>query len=161
MSDAPYDADRLALTTGWAIVGGAVASAVTAGSVAALATVSGLDLGRLFAGIGEFVGFGGGARTVAGVAAFLVMSLVFALLYGMSQQVAPPRGLLIVGLFYGFLLWIAMGRIFGWVFSEHLESMFRAWGWLAGCIAYGLALATTAIAYQATHQTSGRSVPID
>ena len=91
------------------------------------------------------VGLGGDRLpflTGLGVHAFL--GVLFGLLYAVSQQRIPNRGLIGVGIFYGLALWAAGGLVSP-VFGEPMKRVIRSWPWLLASLFYGLCLAVTAV----------------
>jgi hypothetical protein len=92
----------------------------------------------------------------------LAIGAILGLLYGVSQHHAGTRGLIAVGVFYGFVIWIA-GRLFSWwFFRPTLHGVLRSSSWLLACLCYGLFLAGCAI-WADRHRplTPAQPLPID
>jgi hypothetical protein len=81
------------------------------------------------------------------------------LLYAVCQQRIPVRGLIAVGIFYGFILWIVGSLIIGMLLSRELRVVLRSWTWLGACVLYGLGLAGAAVWAEAT-RSKGESVVV-
>ena len=123
MADSPYETRTLVLSP---------SRGAAAGLIAAI-------LMLVFLGLAETVfssSWSEQGLLSAGSATHLFWGVVFGVLYAVSQRRIPFRGLLSVGLFYGFLLWI-------------VSSLFvdRSWLWLLGYLVFGLVLALLAFGY--------------
>ena len=150
ISDSPYDAGESVLTQRCGIASGLVAAVLMLAIVFALEPISGLSLRYLLMRIGS-VALPGGVRSQetlvlsAGVALHALLGALFGLVYAACQQRIPPRGLISVGIFYGFVLSIVGNLLVGSLFGEALRATVRAWPWLLACLLYGLCLSAVAI----------------
>lgn len=164
ISDSPYDAQDLAVRPRIGFLAGAVASGVSLALVAALEDVSHLSFEGLLSDLAKFFlpsSLSDGSGEMPGAVLYVIVGALLGGLYAASQQRIPPRGLLLVGTFYGVFLWFAAGRILGWLFGHRLESRFRSWGWLAACVAYALCLAVVAIVSESRRPSEAARVPLD
>lgn len=124
-----------------------------AGAVAMLALtamlqpISALRIADLLAQIGRAVippSAGSNLLILTGVAVHALLGALFGLLYAVCQQRVPLRGLIAVGLFYGFVLWVVASVIIGSLFEPALRCAIRSWPWLLSNLLYGLCLAGVA-----------------
>ena len=101
-------------------------------------------------------------RLVVGLVLHLSLGALFGILYAACQQDIPIRGLIAVGVFYGFVLWIAGRFLVGPFIGEALRMTVRSWPWLLACLLYGLCLTAAAVwAKKRCLVRDGRAVPID
>jgi len=85
---------------------------------------------------------------------------VFGLLYALCQQRVPVRGLVVVGIFYGFFLWVVARIVSTWVDDRASRAMIRSWPWLLGSLAFSLSLALAAVLFPRT-QAVTIELPVD
>ena len=163
VSDSPYHVSELVLTPPAGMLAGLTGSVLMMGTVAALQRVSNLELMHLLAQIGNVFPITADPQGVAyvGVAVVLLVGALLGLLYAASQRRVPTRGLIAVGIFYGFVIWVVGSLIVGTIFSETLRSTLRSWPWLAACLVYGLCLAAASIVVVRRHPSSVILVPKD
>jgi hypothetical protein len=114
--------------------------------VAALQSVSGLQVVHVLAQVGRALpGVNSSSSAMAGTAVMLAVGALLGLIYAASQQRIASRGLLCVGLFYGFLIWVLGSVLVGVFYGETLRASLRSWPWLVACLTYGLWLAAVAL----------------
>ncbi|MBI3926600.1 MAG: hypothetical protein HY319_13750 [Armatimonadetes bacterium] len=99
-------------------------------------------------------------RIALGWAVFLAIGAVLGLLYAASQVRIPSGGLLAVGLFYGFFLWV-LGAVLSGVLGLPLKSMIHTWAWFAGSLTFGAGLALASILADRTRPRQSLVVPKD
>jgi hypothetical protein len=101
-------------------------------------------------------------RITIGVALYLSMGMLFGVLYAACQQDVPVRGLIAVGVFYGFVLWIVGRFLISPFVRESFQMIIRSWSWLLACLLYGIGLATAAV-WARRRRPAGNvsTVPID
>lgn len=85
------------------------------------------------------------SQLLLGLALYLVGGMLLGLLYAACQQRIPPRGLLSVGIFYGFVIWVLSSVLLGAVLGEALRATIRSMPHLLADLCYGLVLALVAI----------------
>lgn len=143
IADSPYRVDRLILP---ALVGAAAGAAAALVMLAVIRLAGEEALSRYLAAVRSTLSAPTGAPAAWG--AHLVVGALAGLLYAVSQKSAPTRGLLAVGLFYGFLIWVVGGLLAAVFAGETLRAAVRTWGYLAACLGYGVTLAMTAMIWQ-------------
>jgi hypothetical protein len=77
-----------------------------------------------------------------------VAGTVLGLLYASSQRRSPPRGIVAVGIFFGFLLWVVSGPILGVLVGERIAGDFRSLAWAIACLTFGVFLSIVTLAVQ-------------
>jgi len=164
ITDSSYQFEESALTPRLGLISGLAIAMFMLAFVFVLQPISGLSLRELLAQIGAVVP---GALALEENLILLLGGLVhgllgalFGLLYALCQQRVPVRGLIGVGLFYGFLLWVVGGLLIGSFLAETLRAMVRSWPWLLACLLYGLCLAACAI-WAEQHRPVQAVVPKD
>jgi hypothetical protein len=148
---------------------GAVAG--VCGAVAMLVVLKGLDAvvglqgRRVVEEIGSLVCFercGQFPPAAAGLAAHGLLGAVCGALYAVCQLRTRPGGLVAVGLFYGFVLWVVGGLVIGPLAGPGLKHAIRSWPWLVASLVYGLGLGMAAIWAQIGRPpVSADAVPAD
>jgi len=144
ISDSPYASGDLVLKPGFGAAAGIVGALLMLALLQIFYPVSQLSLGSALAGIGSVVTPAGGA-TIAGLILHLVVAGLLGLLYALSQRRIPYRGLIGVGLLFGFVVWVISSLIIGRFLDESLRAVLRSWPWLLAHLGYGLTLAAVAI----------------
>ncbi len=92
----------------------------------------------------------------------LLVGGVTGLLYALCQDQIPRAALIVVGFFYGFMLWVLGSFLAGLLFGDALRSSLRSWPWLVAHLLFGVWLATTASWSQNRRQLGAhRTVPLD
>jgi hypothetical protein len=120
---------------------------------------------RWLVALGRLVGFAAaeGSLSVAriGLSMHLLIGAVLGALHGASQQRTAVSGVLVVGAFYGFVLWLVSGLVLVRLFNLDLP-LLRAWAGLAAVVAYGLTLASWAAfdQWRMSHRPHGAQ-PVD
>ncbi len=151
ISDSPYQQRTLVLSPRAGIAAGIFGSGVMLVVILLLGPVSGLPLEKALLLMGGALGpRAGGSPGDApfwgvGLGLHLALGALFGLLYALCQLRAPARGLIGVGLFYGFLLWIIGSLVLRLGFSGPLRAMGHSWVWLVACLVYGLVLALASL----------------
>jgi hypothetical protein len=151
ISDSPYHVDRSMLTPWAGMATGLVAAMVMIVLIALLQPVSGLGwvetlikIGRVFLPLSAYP-IGDGTVALIGLGFHFFLGALLGMFYAICQQRIPARGLITVGIFYGFVIWVAGGLFIGPLFGADLLKPFRSWPWLLACLFYGLCLAVGAI----------------
>lgn len=103
----------------------------------------------------------GDGRVLSGGVLLIALGILGGILYGIGQQRIPPHRLLIVGLFFGFLLWLADRLLLAPVVGNELGGFFRTWVWLVACLTYGASLATVAAIIEARRPKANAVVQPD
>jgi hypothetical protein len=151
ISDSPYQFKGLALTVRAGAVAGVAGALIMVGVLAVLQPVSGLPLSWVLGRIGRVIlpasVLSGGNTTAqwVGLGLQVVLGAVLGVLYATSQQRIPAPGMMAVGIFYGFLLWVVGSVLVGFLFEKTLRAALRSWPWLLACLVYGMSLAGAAI----------------
>jgi hypothetical protein len=151
ISDSPYHVDRSMLTPRAGMATGLIAAMVMIILIALLQPVSGLGwvetlmkIGRVFLPLSAYP-IEDRIVALIGLSFHFFLGALLGLFYAVCQQRIPARGLIIVGVFYGFVIWV-VGRLFiSPLFGADLLKPFRSWPWLLACLFYGLCLAVGAI----------------
>jgi len=168
ISDSPYDAGELVMRPRNGVIVGMAASVMMLAMLAALAPLSGLShlealsaLASIFASTSS-TSAAGDFHMLYGLGLHLIVGAVFGVLYYACQQRVPARGLIFVGVFYGFVLWVAGSLVVGPIFGSQIREVVRSWPWLLGSLIYGLSLATAAVWSDNRRSTEDiQVVPID
>lgn len=148
VSDSPYDTGELVLKPGIGAVAGIGGALLMLALLQVFYPVSGLSASSVLAQIGSVVASAGTAQSglvVIGLVVHLTTAGILGLLYALSQRRIPYRGLVGVGLLFGFVIWVISTLIIGWFFDESLRAVLRSWPWLLASLSYGLALASAAV----------------
>jgi hypothetical protein len=168
ISDSPYEASGLALTPRAGIAAGVTGGLLTFLLITLLQQVSGIDaMGGLPQMAVVFLPMPmDPSRTLlvpsVGAVLYVFATALLGLLYAACQKRIPARGLVIVGLFYGFILWIAGGFIVGPAIGGLLPEALRTWLWLLASLSFGLCLALAAVwATSRPSANAGHAVPLD
>lgn len=144
IADSPYEAGELALKPAAGVAAGVFGGLLMLVLVEALDPISGVSAGDVRSAIGSALAPGDRAVTV-GLGLHLATAGVLGLLYALSQQRIPPRGLVGVGLLFGLVVWIFGALFAGWLMGEFVREVLRSWSWLLASLGYGLILAGTAV----------------
>ncbi len=92
----------------------------------------------------------------------VTVGAMLGLLYAVSQQRIATRGLITVGVFYGFVIWVVSHLLASLLFRSSLPSVLRSYPWLLACLFYGLFLAGCAVWAARRHPLDAtQPVPID
>jgi len=163
ISDSTYDFEDIVLTPRSGLVSGLMGAALMLILVLALQPITGFSLQTLLAQMGAVIWSDTATENVLvtlGVLLHGLLGAIFGLLYALCQQRVPARGLITVGLFYGFFLWVGGSLIIGVFLSESLRALVRSWPWFGACLGFGLCLATSAI-WVERHRPAQTIVPKD
>lgn len=164
ISDSPYESAELVLTPWQGIAAAAGGGVLMLLLLQLLALVTAPSLADLLRQIGALVAPAGAAadvRLAAGALLHLVVAMVLGLLYALSQRLIPDRGLIGVGLLFGFVTWVVGSVILGRLLPGPLEAALRSWPWLAAHLVFGLALGTVAVAQARRRRTQKRPLVRD
>ena len=167
ISDSPYKVDALALSPIAGLFSGIVAAFFMLGVVELMSPYSGMTVASVltqFATLvlpGSFENMQTSTLVSIGLGVHLLIRMILALLYSVSQQSIPVRGLVAVGLFFGFINWMAGSVIFGIAFHEEWRVSARSWTWLIANLVFGLSLALVSIILQAVRPSPVLAVPKD
>jgi Family of unknown function (DUF6789) len=151
ISDSPYQFRGLALPLKAGAVAGILGAAIMLGVSAMVQPLSGLSPTWLLRQIGGIAlqasnPSGGDALVqLAGLGLHAILGALLGILYAASQQRIPARGMLAVGIFYGFMLWVVGGLLAGSLVAGPLRAALRSWPWLLSSLLYGLCLATVTL----------------
>jgi hypothetical protein len=97
-----------------------------------------------------------------GQAVLLPLGLLAGGMYALCQQRAPGHGLLAVGLFYGFFLWLIFGVLLGGLMAASpLKEELHSQRWLLAGLAYGTTLAFSGLLVKWTRPKTERALPKD
>jgi hypothetical protein len=99
-------------------------------------------IGTIVTGGGVAPGLGAG---LIGGAAHVALGALLGLLYAASQQRIAADGLVLVGAFYGFVIWITSGVVARAASFAEAQRLIHSSAWLIACMVYGLCLAVTAL----------------
>lgn len=145
IADSQYATDPLVLSPTRGALAGAVGTLVMQ-SVFFLGGAWGeLTLLENAARLGAAFGFVDATQQmVAGFFTQTLLGILLGILYALCQQHIPTRGLIVVGMFYGFVLWIVGGLLASWLFGENLRALLRTPLWFIALLSFGLTLALSA-----------------
>jgi hypothetical protein len=167
ITDSPYKLGELLIKRRFGAVAGIISASLMLLIVSLLSSASGLSVARLLSQVASAVlprsleaNLGDSALTI-GLGVHLMFGVIFGVLHAMCQQSAPFRGLVGVGVFFGFVLWVISGLVIGWVFDPAIRSVLRSWPWLIAHIVYGLCLAGVAIFFKNRADSMRVAAPID
>ncbi|MBC7911039.1 MAG: hypothetical protein H7Y30_11095 [Pyrinomonadaceae bacterium] len=167
ISDSPYKVDEMALSPFAGMFAGLVAAFLMLGIVILMEPYSGLSVEsvlRQFATLvlpKRFEQMEPNTLMLIGLGVHLLLRLLLSLLYSVCQQRIPTRGLIAVGTFFGFILWITGSVIIGTLLGAEWRSASRSWTWLLANLAFGLCLATFAMIAQSRRPATTVAVPRD
>ncbi len=168
IADSPYDFSGLLLKPIVGIVVGLVGAGLMLGVLAVLEPLTGLSPAHLLSQVTQvllpnrFAASCAACDPSVGLVGHLFLGLIFGLLYALCQQSVPVRGLIGVGVFYGFVIWIIGSLLIGMLFGESVREVLRSWPWLVAHLTFGLFLAFSAIwAQRIQARGPGVAVPID
>jgi len=149
ISDSPYDSAELVLAPWQGMAAAAAGGWLMLALLQLVGPAAPLSPADLLGQIGALVTPAGAAadvRLAAGLALHLAVAVALGLLYALSQRLIPDRGLIGVGLLFGFVVWVVGSVILGRFWPEPLGAALRSWPWLAAHLAFGLTLAAVAVA---------------
>ena len=144
ISDAPYQSGVMVLSPAKGALAGGVGAILTLLIVTLLRTMSGISAIDILASFS--IGIENGTNDlIISATIYLFAGFLLGLLYALCEQHGPPLALMFVGIFYGLLLWVLSGIIFGTLLSESGRGILRSWPFLLACLVYGLWLALVAV----------------
>lgn len=164
ISDSTYDFEDTILPPRFGLVAGLVAATLMLVLVFVFQPITGLSVRGLLAQVGTVIGPDTAAESVLVFLGLLLHGLLgamFGILYALCQQRVPAHGLIAVGLFYGFFLWIGGSLVIGIFLSESLRLVVRSWPWFWACLGYGVCLAFIAIWIERQRPAAEMIVPKD
>lgn len=159
ISDSPYDSADLVLAPGQGIAAGVAGGAAMLVGLLLLYPVAQLSPDGVLRHIGVLAapaGAAAGTRLAVGLVLHLTVAGILGLLYALSQRLIPDRGLVGVGLLFGFVIWVVGSVIFGRLLPVQLGAMLRSWPWLMAHLVFGLTLAAVAIWQAGRRRKAGR-----
>lgn len=151
VSDAPYGFRDSVLSPRTGVVAGVAGALGMLGLLNVVEPMSAVEPSAILRHIGVRVlavcpeSCGGLSPILVGFSAHIILGTIMGLLYAASQQRVPARGLVAVGIFYGFVLWVVSGLIVGPLLGENLRRAIRSWPWLLASLLYGSSLAAVAL----------------
>jgi hypothetical protein len=167
IADSPYRADEPALTPGGGALAGIVGSLLMLLALVLLQPVSGLSMTDLLVRIARVILPNGtsarfGSMLIAGGAIYALLGALLGVLYAVSQDRAPARALVAVGVFYGFVIWVVGRVVTAWLFGAVFRAAFHSYAWFLACLLYGTVLAAYAV-WVEHHRppASAHAVPVD
>ena len=163
ISDSPYDTGDLVLKPVVGVTSGVGAALLMLLLIQVLYPVSGLSSRSALAQIGSVVAPSDATQSaliLTGLAVHLSIAGLLGLLYALSQRQIPYRGLVGVGLLFGFVVWVVSTLVTGWLFDESLRTVLRSWPWLLASLLFGLVLASTAVWQVSQRQSQERPVVV-
>lgn len=167
ISDSPYNLDDLVLSPLGGILAGLFAAFVMLSVVVVLQPYSGISVEQILGQYARFVlpeRFENMQATTLlgiGLGVHLLIRVLLALLYSVCQQTAPTRGLVAVGIFYGFIIWMTGSVLFGMFFYDEWKVTGRSWTWLFANLLFGICLAATAIIAEKIRPSAVVALPKD
>jgi hypothetical protein len=158
IADAPYQTGDLVLSPAAGAGAGLAASGLMVVTVAALHPAVAPTFAEVLRRIGTMALGHGALHGTDGVVAGAViqggLGVILGLLYALCQQRAPAGDLLLVGIFYGVVLWVVSGALSNLPFWASMRPLAHTKIWLLGCCVYGFVLALTATARPGGHEPS-------
>lgn len=161
ISDSPYKVGTRVLSPVAGLYTGFIATILMLGLLFALQPLSEFRLTTTLTDIGRLLSprlyssTNGIAPLLVGLGSLAIVGTLLGLLYAMCQQSIPTPGLIVVGLFYGFVLWVLGKLITGIFFNQIAQSSTPGWLWLLAWLLYGLCLAVAS-----TLRPSGKSMQV-
>lgn len=163
ISDSPYASGELLLKPGHGIAAGAGGGLLMLLLMQLLSPVARYTPAELLARIGLVVAppsASASALTATGLALHFAVAGLLGLLYALSQRRIPSRGLIGVGLLYGFVIWVVGSLIIGRFLDVSVSGALRAWPWLLANLLYGLVLAAVAVYQKSRRSRQGQPVAV-
>lgn len=168
ISDSPYQLREPTLTPGAGILAGLLGGLAMFLVITVAGPLSGLELKRVLFLIGGLLSPktaghpADGSLWMTGLIFHAALGSLCGLLYALCQLRAPTRGLIGVGVFYGFLLWITGNLVLVLFFGGAERGVFHSWAWLLACVVYGLCLALASVWRASRHRGEEKpAVPLD
>ncbi len=151
IADSPYDFSGLLLKPLVGVVIGLIGAGLMLGVLAILEPLTGLSPAYLLSQVtqvllpNKFVASCAACDPSIGLVGHLLLGLIFGLLYALCLQSIPIRGLVGIGIFYGFVIWIVGSLLIGLLIGESVRVVLRSWPWLVAHLVFGIFLAISAI----------------
>ena len=166
ISDSPYGAEESVLTLEQGVLAGVLAALLMLLAIALLHPLSGMSVRDLLTRIGEtMVPRGVPLRShslmVASSILYATVGALLGLLYAASQARIPVRGLIVVGVFYGIVIWAVSRLVTFLLFRSSLGPALHSYPWFLACAVYGMVLAGCAAWIDRRRPRQQRPVPID
>jgi hypothetical protein len=166
LSDSPYETNEPVLSPGGGMLAGVAGSLLMLLVISLLRPYSGLSAGDLLIRLGQSVIPRGVAlRSDAFVFAtdilYAFVGAALGVLYALSQDRIPARGLMVVGVFYGIAIWVVSRVVTPLLVGSALMPALRSYPWFVACLVYGLCLALFATWVDSRRPKSAAATPID
>ena len=166
IADSPYRASEPLLTPAEGAVAGAVASLCMLPVLSFPHPLSGLVASDLLVRIGQTTlphatAPRSGSTLLAAASVHALTGALLGVLYAVSQDRAPARTLIAVGLFYGVVIWVGSRVITAWIFGPVFRTTLHSSRWLLACLLYGVFLGGWAACVERRRPRDARVVPID
>jgi hypothetical protein len=166
IADSPYRTSEPLLTPREGALVGAVASLSMLPALSLLHPLAGPSGTDLLVRIGQAIlrqgdAAGSGSTLVAAGGVHALIGALLGILYAVSQDRAPARTLIAVGLFYGVVVWAGSRVITAWVFGPVFRTALHAYTWLLACALYGVLLGGYAAFVERRRPRDARVVPVD
>jgi len=147
ISDSPYQSGELVLASRVGIVAGLIGSALMLAplELASQTTPASRDwllkLAGVIPGSAIYAPF---QLLVTGGVIHAILGAALGLLFAVCLQRMPRYAMIVVGLFYGLVLWVVGGLITRVLFADHLRGVVQSTVYLRACLVYGLVLSGAA-----------------
>lgn len=166
IADSPYRTSEPLLAPGEGALAGAVASLCMLPALSLLHPPAGLSTSDLLLRVGQATvpyaaALGSTATLLTAGAVHVLVGALLGVLFAVSQDRAPLRTLLAVGVFYGVVIWVAGRLIAALVFGPGLRAVLHSSSWLLVCVLYGLLLGGWAACIERRRPRDDRVVPVD
>ncbi len=137
MTDSPYRAGKLVLSplVGW--LAGLSGAALALGAMAVLQRLADSRATELLDWLT--------GRSVYTLCVYFVLGGLLGVLYALCEQEGPKLALILVGLYYGLVVWVLVGLVGRPLLSPTIGSLLHTWQFLLVCLAFGSWLAGVAI----------------
>jgi hypothetical protein len=151
ISDSPYQVGGQVLVVRAGIIFGVISTMIMLLLLAIIQPLSGFGLVDFLTHIGDiFVPISTfpnklSLQVEVGFLIHLLLGALLGLLYAVCQQRIPSRGLLAVGIYYGFIIWVVDRFFITPFFNEYLRTILGSWSWLSACVLFGLSMAFASI----------------
>jgi hypothetical protein len=168
IADSPYEHHEVVLTSRAGAIGGLMGASMMLMLLVILQPASGISHMEVLRHVGEvmlpasYLSASSVVALVIGLTLHLSTGAAFGILYASCQQNIPVRGLIAVGVFYGFILWIGGRFLIGPFIGGKLRTEVCSWSWLLACLLYGVCLTVVAVwSKKRCRAANGRIMPVD
>ena len=152
ITDSPYRTGELVLAPLTGLLAGFVGSAMVLGGMAVLRPSADST-------IHEFLALITG-RSVFNLFVYFGLGGLGGLLYALCEQRGPRPALMVVGLYYGFVVWVVGGVMGEALLGPTARSVLHSWQLLLAGLAFGLWLAVVAL-WSASRHVAAPDEPQD